>query len=104
MPSFLLHWSDDGQKVGWGQGEEVSMGQFRSLAAYLVKEINRLCDNLMFGLEPDVDLAKIKDNMANCEKGYSFVTDPKNELTPAYLDLFKRAYTARSGCLSKGNS
>ncbi|KAH7169570.1 hypothetical protein DER46DRAFT_554056 [Fusarium sp. MPI-SDFR-AT-0072] len=80
------------------------MGQFRSLAAYLVKEINRLCDNLMFGLEPDVDLAKIKDNMANCEKGYSFVTDPKNELTPAYLDLFKRACTARSGCLSKGNS
>ncbi|EXM15599.1 hypothetical protein V3481_018826 [Fusarium oxysporum f. sp. vasinfectum] len=58
----------------------------------------------MFGLEPKIDLLKIKDNMANCDKGYSFVTDPRNELTSAYLDLLRRACTARSRCLSRGNS
>ncbi|KAK2667154.1 hypothetical protein RAB80_017575 [Fusarium oxysporum f. sp. vasinfectum] len=42
--------------------------------------------------------------MANCDKGYSFVTDPRNELTSAYLDLLRRACTARSRCLSRGNS
>ncbi|UPK90597.1 hypothetical protein LCI18_001532 [Fusarium solani-melongenae] len=90
-PSFFLYWSDDGQR-------------FRSLSAYLIREANRLCNDLMFGLEPDIDLLKIKDNMANCDKGYSFVTDPRNELTSAYLDLLRRACTARSGCLSRGNS
>ncbi|WAO94382.1 Hypothetical protein NCS54_01196300 [Fusarium falciforme] len=103
-PSFFLYWSDDGQRVSWGQATEVSMGQFRSLSAYLIREANRLCNDLMFGLEPDIDLLKIKDNMANCDKGYSFVTDPRNELTSAYLDLLRRACTARSGCLSRGNS
>jgi hypothetical protein len=93
--------SDDGQMVGWGGDAEVSMGQFRSLTAYLIKEANRLCNDLMFGLEPDIDLLKIKDNMAHCDKEYYFVTDPRNELTSAYLDLFKRACTARSGCLER---
>ncbi|KAH6950301.1 hypothetical protein BKA56DRAFT_506557 [Ilyonectria sp. MPI-CAGE-AT-0026] len=80
------------------------MGQFRSLAAYLIREANCLCNDLMFGLEPDIDLLKIKDNIANCNKGYSFVMDPKNELASAYLDLFRRAYIARSRYLLRGSS
>ncbi|KAM0293750.1 hypothetical protein ACHAPM_011491 [Fusarium culmorum] len=100
MPSFLLYWSDDGQSVGWGQGVEISMGQFRALTEYLVKEANGLCNSLMFGLEPDIDLSQIKDDMANNDNGYSFVTDPQNKLASAYLDLLKRACTARHGCLS----
>lgn len=80
MLSFFLYWSDDGQRVGWGQEAEVSMGQFRSLAAHLIREANRLCKDLMFGLEPDIDLLKIKDNMANRDKGYSFVTKEGTEL------------------------
>jgi hypothetical protein len=43
----------------------------------------------MFGLEPDIDLLKIKENMANRDKGYSFVTDPRKGLNWAYLDLFR---------------
>jgi hypothetical protein len=103
MPSLLLYWSDDGQKVGWGQGVEVSMGQFRSLTEYLIKEVNRLCNDLMFGLEPDIDLAKIRDDLANSDNGYSFVTYPKNKLTSAYLDPFQRACTARHECPLRGN-
>ncbi|KAF4334756.1 telomere-associated helicase [Fusarium beomiforme] len=103
MPSCLLYWSDDGQRVGWGQGVEISMGQFRALTEYLIKEVIGLCNSLMFGLEPDIDLSQIKDDMANNDNRYSFVTDPKNKLTSAYLDLLNRACTARHGCLSRGN-
>jgi hypothetical protein len=78
MPSCLLYWSDDGQSVGWGQGVEISMGQFRALTEYLIKEVNSLCNSLMFGLEPDIDLSQIKDDMTNNDNGYSFVTDPRN--------------------------
>ncbi|KAK7575421.1 hypothetical protein V3481_017381 [Fusarium oxysporum f. sp. vasinfectum] len=102
MPSCLLYWSDDGQSVGWGQGVEISMGQFRALTEYLIKEVNSLCNSLMFGLEPDIDLSQIKDDMTNNDNGYSFVMDPKNKLTSAYLDLLTRACTARHGCLSRG--
>ncbi|KAH7200703.1 hypothetical protein BKA60DRAFT_469783 [Fusarium oxysporum] len=79
------------------------MGQFRALTEYLIKEVNSLCNSLMFGLEPDIDLSQIKDDMTNNDNGYSFVTDPKNKLTSAYLDLLTRACTARHGCLSRGN-
>ncbi|SCO92584.1 uncharacterized protein FRV6_16712 [Fusarium oxysporum] len=92
-----------GQSVSWGQGVEISMGQFRALTEYLIKEVNGLCNSLMFGLEPDIDLSQIKDDMANNDNGYSFVMDPQNKLTSAYLDLLKRACTARHGCLSRGN-
>jgi hypothetical protein len=40
MPSCLLYWSNDGQSVGWGQGLEISMGQFRALTEHLIKEVN----------------------------------------------------------------
>jgi hypothetical protein len=57
----------------------------------------------MFGLEPDIDLSQIKDDMTNSDNGYSYVTDPKNNLTSAYLELLQRACTARHGCLSRGD-
>ncbi|KAJ4152201.1 hypothetical protein NW765_017710 [Fusarium oxysporum] len=77
------------------------MGQSRALTEHLIKEVNNLCDSLMFRLEPDIDLSQIKDDMTNSDNGYSFVTDPKNNLTSAYLELLQRAYTARHGCLSR---
>jgi hypothetical protein len=94
MPSCLLYWSDDGQSVGWGQGVEISMGQFRALTEYLIKEVNSLCNSLMFGLEPDIDLSQIKDDMTNNDNGYSFVTDPTVlmfvQIAPHY-SIFVRA-------------
>ncbi|KAL7940767.1 hypothetical protein V8C42DRAFT_361765 [Trichoderma barbatum] len=67
------------------------MGQFRLLPDYFIKQATRLCDELMFGLEPVVNLSNIKDELTNSQKGFSFVTNPQNNLDEAYLELFKQA-------------
>lgn len=38
-----------------------------------------------------IQLEAIRDNMANCTAGYSFVNDPANKLADAYLNLANRA-------------
>ncbi|KAH7112035.1 hypothetical protein EDB81DRAFT_671170 [Dactylonectria macrodidyma] len=77
------------------------MGQFRFLPEYLIEQASRLCHELMFGWEPDIDLAKIKDDMTNSDRGFSFVTHPENNISTAYLELFKRACTSRHEPLSR---
>ncbi|KAM5513542.1 hypothetical protein FOXYSP1_08342 [Fusarium oxysporum f. sp. phaseoli] len=60
--------------------EFISLRAYGCVAAHLIREANRLCNDFIFGLEPDINLLKIKDNMANRDKGYSFVTDPRKGL------------------------
>jgi hypothetical protein len=55
----------------------------------------------MFGWEPPIDLATIKDDLTNLEIGFSFVTHPENQLQDAYFELCKRACTARHDSLSR---
>lgn len=82
-PPILLRWSSDGQTVSWGDGVQISMGQFRLLPEHLIEQASRLCSELMFGWEPDVDLAKIKADMTNSDRGYFFVTHPENNISNA---------------------
>lgn len=99
--SFLLRWSEDGQTVFHGDSFQISMAEFRLLAEHIINETNRLCTELMYGWEPTIDLAKLKDDMTNTEKGFSFVLHPENHLKEAYLELSKKACTARSDSLSR---
>ncbi|KAH6874261.1 recQ helicase-like protein [Thelonectria olida] len=93
---------NDGQIVGWGGEAQLSMGQFRLLPEHLIEQASRLCGELMFGWEPPIaDLANIKDEMSNTSSGYSFVTDPGNNISSAYLELFRRACISRHEPLSK---
>ncbi|KAI5455800.1 hypothetical protein BGZ63DRAFT_438734 [Mariannaea sp. PMI_226] len=55
----------------------------------------------MYGLEPVINFGKIKDNMANTDGGYSFVTNPDKKIRDTYLDLFQRACTSRQDPLSR---
>ena len=71
---------------------QLSMGQFRLLPDSLIEQARRLCNELMFGLEPVVDLSNIKDELTSSQKGFSFVTNPQNNLREAYLDLLQQAY------------
>ena len=99
-PPFLLRWSEDGQTVHWGSSSKLSMDQMRLLLRRLIEQAAEICDELLFGLECSVDLSKIKDDITNSKRGFSFVTHPENDLADEYLKLFRRACTADQGKLS----
>ncbi|KAK3680382.1 hypothetical protein LTR37_021275 [Vermiconidia calcicola] len=48
-------------------------------------------ERLMYGLSSDTQLENIHDKFSNHAQGYSFVQDPANGLSTAYLDLSSRA-------------
>ncbi|KAH7187015.1 hypothetical protein DER44DRAFT_816701 [Fusarium oxysporum] len=77
------------------------MNNFRKLADYFLTQAEALCDQLMFGLHPHVDLSKIKDDMSSSKSGYSFINCPGNGLESAYLELLVHAYTAGKDGLAK---
>ncbi|KAJ3499435.1 hypothetical protein NLG97_g323 [Lecanicillium saksenae] len=94
-PPFLLYWSDDGQKLRWNDATWLTMGQFRLLSEYFSKEAAKLCDELMLGLYPTIDLASVKDTIANTQADYSFVNNPTNGLQNVYLQLAERVCSAQ---------
>jgi hypothetical protein len=76
--------------------------QFRKLADYFVTASEHLAASLMCGLEPDFDMASVKDDMANTEPGFSFLEHPANAtMRKAYLDLATEALTGGGTRLSK---
>lgn len=100
-PSFLLSWSDNGESVSIGDTFSLTMEAFRQLPDYFITRAEELTAKLMFGLEPDVDLARVKDEMRNLQAGYSFIKHPDNGLDTAYRDLVVRACTSRTKGLSR---
>jgi hypothetical protein len=64
-PSFLLHWSDDGETLSYSDDFSLTMNSFRGLADYFLSKTEELYTDLLFDLDLAVDLAKTKDHMAN---------------------------------------
>ncbi|EGU71923.1 hypothetical protein FOXB_17568, partial [Fusarium oxysporum f. sp. conglutinans Fo5176] len=77
------------------------MNELRRLPEHFISRAEVLCEKLMFGLQLDVDLSNIKDDMASSKSGYNFVKHPENALDSAYLELLLRAYTAGKDGLAK---
>ncbi|KAH7231253.1 uncharacterized protein BKA55DRAFT_598548 [Fusarium redolens] len=77
------------------------MNNFRKLADHFITQAEALCDQLMFGVHPHVDLSKIKDDISSSESGYSFISCPGNGLESAFLELLVSAYTAGKNRLAK---
>lgn len=102
-PSFLLRWSDDGETVFYGDHISLTMTRFRALAEYFLERAEELCDDLMFGLNPAIDLSEVKDDLSNTRYGFSFIQHPANELTNAYLDLSTKPCTTRCNGLFRDN-
>ena len=71
------------------------MDSFRGLADHFISRAEELCADLLFDLDPVVDLIKIKDDMTNTQNGFSFVQHPDNGLSHAHLDLAREACTTR---------
>jgi hypothetical protein len=95
IPAFVLRWSEDTQTHFQGVDLELSMGSFRRLPAYFIEQAEQLCDELMFRWRLAIDLTKVKDDLTNIKRGFSFVQHPDNRLEEAYLDLLQRACTSR---------
>jgi hypothetical protein len=103
-PSFLLRWSDDGETVSYGDEFSLTMVSFRQLAEHFLSKAEALCDDLMFGLDPVIDLTKVKDDLTNTQYGFSFIQHPdNNKLADAYLDLSAKACTTRRNGLFREN-
>ncbi|KAK2684635.1 hypothetical protein QWA68_016794 [Fusarium oxysporum] len=103
-PAFLLRWSEDGQTVHCGDLFHISMAEFRLLSKHIVQQTDMLREELMFGWGRFIDLSRLKDDLRNAEKGFSFVTHQENNIDNAYLQLCERACSVRRGGLTvKGN-
>jgi hypothetical protein len=48
------------------------MTKFRALAEHFIGTAKGLCDDLMFGLDPQIDLGAVKD-ITNSQTGFSFI-------------------------------
>ncbi|KAJ0128821.1 hypothetical protein HZ326_28081 [Fusarium oxysporum f. sp. albedinis] len=81
-PSILFHWGDNG---------ETSISQ-------------ELCGSFMYGLEPEIGLAPVKDDLANSQSGYCFVKHPANGLESAYKELLIGAYSSSKSALARGDA
>lgn len=79
------------------------MDSFRRFSHILVDEAEKICQELMFGVLPPVDLNQVKDEISNMSQGFSFVHHPSSRLSEACLDLSTRACTTRrNGLLRDG--
>ncbi|RKK32332.1 hypothetical protein BFJ67_g14800 [Fusarium oxysporum f. sp. cepae] len=100
-PSFFLNWSDDGQSVRIGDSFSLTMEDFRQLPGYFIGRAEELTAKLMFNIEPDINLATVKDDLRNTQTGYSFIKHTDNGLDTAYQDLVVQACTSRKHGLSR---
>ncbi|OBT60212.1 hypothetical protein VE03_10258 [Pseudogymnoascus sp. 23342-1-I1] len=91
VPAFLLRWSDDGETVFYGDKFHLTMQKFRCLAEYFTVTAEKLSVELMYDLDPVVNLANVKGDLGNTQSGFSFVKHPENGLVDAYLDLSTKA-------------
>jgi len=49
------------------------MTTFRVLAEHFLTKAKELCDKLIFGLDPNINLATIKDDLSNTQYSFSFI-------------------------------
>ncbi|GKU09475.1 unnamed protein product, partial [Fusarium langsethiae] len=100
-PPFLLRWSDDGKVVSYGSDFSLSMEEFRGLADHFIARAEDLCDELMFGFKPNLNVSKIKDDFTNSRPGFSFVSHPDNNFDTIYQDLLVQVCTTRGARLAR---
>ncbi len=92
----MLHQSEDSNTVTCVSGKyntTISIEQFRQLLKFFISKAEHIYVDLMYGLETSIDISKLKDNITNCEPGYSFVAHPVNELKNSFTHLLTHTYT-----------
>jgi hypothetical protein len=72
------------------------MQDFHQTRVDAVLAVEQMVKRLMYGVEPDIDLDQIHDNLANWDIGYSFITDGRNKLHKAF-HVLRAAATSAGG-------
>ena len=67
------------------------MRDFRQTRVDAVVAVEQMGKKLMYGIEPNIDLDQIIDNLANSDIGYSFIIDKYNKLQKAFHVLIAAA-------------
>jgi hypothetical protein len=62
------------------------------MAAEAIRHCHRLTQEMMFSWEPLVNLNSLRDNLTNATAGYSFLSEPANQLQHAFKQLLRRAW------------
>ena len=89
-PSFRSWWSEDAETISWDEGQ-LTMRKFRELGRSATESVKASLHRLMYGLEPGLNIAKLRDRFSDNTRDYSFVQDATNGLSTAYLQLSSRA-------------
>ncbi|KAI5455852.1 hypothetical protein BGZ63DRAFT_409504 [Mariannaea sp. PMI_226] len=77
------------------------MEDFRKLLDYFIMEAEKLTKILLFNIDIGVDLSSVKDDLANLERGYSFIRHPSNHRLDA---MFKTVLVEACTCHNIGLS
>ena len=75
-----------------------------SFAQRSIELAKALLDRMMYGLRPRFDLDSLHDEMSIVKHGYSFVQDPRNNLSTKYLELSSQACLDPENGLMSGES
>jgi hypothetical protein len=87
--AFRVEWTDDGESVKWEDGI-LTMNQFRALGRRALNLVQETIGELMGTFRPTINLSLLRDRISEHRHGYSFVQEPKNDISSAYLNLANR--------------
>ncbi|KAF2158351.1 hypothetical protein M409DRAFT_34156, partial [Zasmidium cellare ATCC 36951] len=93
-PRTNISWSPDGQTLSIGQAD-ITIPQFRLALHGVITRVQQQLEDLLLGWWPDVQLQDIHDDMSNRRPGYSFVSEPMNNLQSSFRVLSRRAFSTQ---------
>lgn len=91
-PAFRVDWDDDGSRIKWDEGE-ITMTEFRALGHRVVDMVDESITEFIGDFNPALDLEHLRDRISELKHGYSFVQDPSNDLSSAYIELSEKVCT-----------
>ncbi|KAM0724082.1 hypothetical protein Q7P37_000262 [Cladosporium fusiforme] len=81
--------TDDSSSVKWEDGS-LTMTEFRALGHHALRLVQGTIDALMGKFRPALNLSLLRDRISEHKHGYSFVQEPKNDISSAYLNFANR--------------
>lgn len=101
-PRANISWTPDGQALylyrsggperQWQSQQAIQLAAFREMARSAILECHRLTTELMFDWLPAVKPDSLTDNLTNTRVGYSYLSEPRNNLQHSFRGLLRRAW------------
>ncbi|KAF4463327.1 hypothetical protein FALBO_9851, partial [Fusarium albosuccineum] len=82
-----LSWDPDGQSLTIGRNKKFRLSEFCETHRKVIKIVQERVNEMMLGLEVDINADEIQDDLTCRKAGWSFVRDRKNELADLWTVL-----------------